>query len=236
MKELLKILQLGIILLVSNCLVGCMMIRGETLDLPKQWPPEKPSVMKSIVLSTKGQYLSGSASPQQTTPQSIQLIEGQAQKAYSESALFKQVSLTSPESDLRAEITLTEKGSDALAGISGFLCGFTMFIVPGYANATLDMETVFKDVGGRELGKIHKSESVSFWTAIVPDRGHAICRSAENGDPRRILRSQSGNARRSPQQRMVLGIVCDERVLEIAGSVSSVAHERSTMSEWYSQH
>ena len=33
MKKMHKILQLGIILLVPNCLVG------ETLDLPKQWPP-----------------------------------------------------------------------------------------------------------------------------------------------------------------------------------------------------
>lgn len=166
MEHPLKIFHLLPILLASYCLGGCMMVRGETLELPKQWPPEKPSAMKSIILSTKGQFQSGSASPQQTTPQAIQLIEGQAQKAYSESALFKQVSLTSPESDLRAEITVTEKGNQALAGISGFICGFTMFVVPGYASATMDMETVFIDVSGRELGKIQKSESISFWMQL----------------------------------------------------------------------
>jgi hypothetical protein len=94
------------------------------------------------------------------------LIEGQAQKAYTDSTLFSHVGVAKDSSDLVAEIRIREEGSKTLAGISGFICGFTWGIIPGYANATFNMETVFKNSSGNEIGSINKHESVSFWMQL----------------------------------------------------------------------
>ena len=76
------------------------------------------------------------------------------------------MSVAKEPADLIAEIQVREDGSKALAGISGFICGFTMGLIPGYANATLNMETVFKSPSGSEIGSIRKSESVSLWMQL----------------------------------------------------------------------
>jgi len=141
-----------------------MMVRGDQLQPPTQWPPEKPLQTKSIALEVKSQFESSGASKQNEA--AMHLIEGQAQKAYTDSALFSHVTVSKEQADLLAEIQITEDGNKALAGISGFISGFTMGIIPGYAHATLTSQTVFRNNAGEEIGTIKKSESISFWIQI----------------------------------------------------------------------
>jgi hypothetical protein len=96
----------------------------------------------------------------------MHIIEGQAQKAYTDSALFTHVSVTAEPADLVADIEVMEDGSKALAGISGFICGYTLGIIPGYAHVTITLNTVFRDNSGTERGNIRKSESVSLWMQL----------------------------------------------------------------------
>jgi hypothetical protein len=152
------------VLSVSCLATGCMMVRGDQLQPPAQWPPEKPLQMKSIALEVKSQFESSGASKQNEA--AMHLIEGQAQKAYTDSALFSHVTVSKEQADLLAEIQITEDGNKTLAGISGFISGFTMGIIPGYAHATLTSQTVFRNNAGEEIGTIKKSESISFWIQI----------------------------------------------------------------------
>ncbi len=152
------------VLLLSYLVTGCMMLRGDQLQPPTQWPPEKPLQMKSIALVVKSQFESNGSSKENES--AMHLIEGQAQKAYTDSALFSHVTVAKEQADVLAEIRITEDGNKFLAGISGFISGFTMGIVPGYAHATLTSQTVFKNNADEEIGTIEKSESISFWIQI----------------------------------------------------------------------
>ena len=152
------------VLLLSYLATGCMMVRGDQLQTPTQWPPDKPIHMRSIALTVKNQFPANGSSPQHV--QAMHLIEGQAQKAYTDSALFTHVTVAKESADLTADIQITEDGNKALAGISGFISGFTMGIIPGYAHATLTSQTVFRNKSGEEIGTIKKSESYSFWIQL----------------------------------------------------------------------
>ncbi|HEX6532854.1 MAG TPA: hypothetical protein VF019_09525 [Nitrospira sp.] len=155
-----------LLLVVLSCLLtSCIAVRGDDIKIDSKWPLEGVIATKSVSLSVTGNFSSGT-STEPTNPRAMQLIEGQAQKAYMDSALFSQVSLAKEQSDLKAEVRVTEEGSKALAGISGFISGFSMGLIPGYVHATLTMETVFKNQAGSEIGSIKKSESVSLWIQL----------------------------------------------------------------------
>jgi hypothetical protein len=110
-----------------------------------------------------------------TNAKLLQLLEEQSQKAYMESGLFSKITLSKDLADLRAEVEYIEEGSQALASISGFICGFTFGMIPGYVKANIVSVTTFKDQTGKELGTIRQSEAYSFWVqlflvAVMPFR------------------------------------------------------------------
>jgi hypothetical protein len=154
-----------VLVVISSLLTGCIAVRGGDLTVSPQFPLVNGVSSKSVVLSISGNVGSeDSTTP--THPQALQLIEGQAQRAYMDSTLFSHVSVTKEPGDILAEIHVREDGSEALAFLSGFISGFSMGIIPGYANATLTMDTVFKNQFGNEIGSIKKSESVSIWIQL----------------------------------------------------------------------
>ena len=165
--EVLLIVLIGSGVLLS----GCMFVRGGNLQPPTTWPPASTAEKKalSLIVTAKPADESKAGSKRQ------QLLEGQAQKAYIESGLFSQVTLTKDPAALHANIEYLEEGNRALASISGFISGFTFGIIPGYAEATLSTVTTFEDQNGKELGSIRKSETCSFWIqlfliAVMPFR------------------------------------------------------------------
>jgi hypothetical protein len=83
-----------------------------------------------------------------------------------ESTLFTHVSVTTEPSDVIADIRTSEDYNKALSFMSGFICGYTMGIIPAYGKATVNMHTVFRDASGKEMGSINKSESVSVWMQL----------------------------------------------------------------------
>jgi hypothetical protein len=69
-------------------------------------------------------------------------------------------------SSLRADVEYIEEGSKALASVSGFICGFTFGMIPGYVKANITTVTTFRDQAGKELGSIRQSETYSFWMQL----------------------------------------------------------------------
>jgi hypothetical protein len=152
-------------------LTSCILVRGGDLQPPGAWPPASKAEKKALTLTVIAKEVDGS----KTQPALKQLLEGQAQRAYMESGLFSQVTLTENPSSLHANVEYSEEGSKGLASVSGFICGFTMGIIPGYVKADLSTLTTFKDQTGKELGSIRKSETYSFWMqlfliAVMPFR------------------------------------------------------------------
>jgi hypothetical protein len=140
-----------------------MLVRGGNLQPPTTWPPANTAEKKVLTLTIT--VTSADQAAAQSTRQ--QLLEGQAQKAYMESELFSQVNvLTKDPATLQANVEYREDGSEGLASISGFICGFTLGIIPGYASGELISVTTFKDQAGKELGVIRKSERYSFWMQL----------------------------------------------------------------------
>ena len=146
----------------SMLLTGCMMLRGGTLQPPPTWPPASVAEKKAINLTVTSKGPDGL----NTNPKLLQLLEGQSQKAYMESGLFSKITLSKDPADLRAEVEYIEEGSRALASISGFICGFTFGMIPGYVKANVISVTTFKDQTGKELGTIRQSETYSFWMQL----------------------------------------------------------------------
>lgn len=155
---------LSAILILSAMATGCILVRGDLLQPPAKWPLDKPSGTKSIALVVKPQIESGT--PSDRAEKITHLVEGQAQKAYTDSTLFTQVSVKTEPSDVIADIRTSEDSNNALNFISGFICGYSMGIIPAYGKATVTMQTVFRDASGKEIGSINKSESVSMWMQL----------------------------------------------------------------------
>jgi hypothetical protein len=151
-----------LLLVFSTLLTGCMMLRGNTLQAPQTWPPAGSAEKKTINLLVTSKGPDGPT----TNVKLLHLLEGQSQKAYMESGLFSNISLSNDPADLRAEVVYIEEGSRALASISGFICGFTFGVIPGYVKANIISVTTFKDPTGKELGTIRQSETISFWMQL----------------------------------------------------------------------
>jgi hypothetical protein len=54
----------------------------------------------------------------------------------------------------------------ALARASGFLCGFTLGMIPAVVRENIIAVTTFRDRAGKELGSIRQSEMVSEWMQL----------------------------------------------------------------------
>ncbi len=157
-------IALSALLILSYLATGCILVRGDLLQPPAKWPLDTPSGPKSIALVVKPQIESGT--PPDRAEKITHLIEGQAQKAYTDSTLFTQVSVKTEPSDVTADIRTSEDSNKALGFVSGFICGYTMGIIPAYGKATVTMQTIFRDASGKEIGSINKSESVSLWMQV----------------------------------------------------------------------
>ena len=85
-------------------------------------------------------------------------------RAYQESGLFSEVRQTTDDSDFRAEVRILDKGE--YSPVMSFITGFTMFLIPCTATATMTVTTALKDRNGATLGSVEKSEGVTMWMEL----------------------------------------------------------------------
>lgn len=155
----------SIILTLALFLVGspgCMMVRDGNIKPPVQWPPHSSQhIKKSIALHIVEGGRQGRSS-QGTDSGAAEEFRTQAIKAYTESGLFSSVVTTSEPTDLRADITIVEKGNDGLSW-SGVISAFTLTMIPGVVSQELVANTSYKDREQKVIGVIEKSEGLGFW-------------------------------------------------------------------------
>ncbi len=149
-----------VLLLVSS--PGCMMVRDGNVKPPAQWPPQlSQQGKKSIALRVVEAGRQG-VSSQGTSPDVAEDSSAQAVKAYIESRLFSSVVTAGEPTDLQADITVIEKGSDGLSW-SGAISALTFTIIPGYVSQDLIAKTIYKDREQKVIGVVEKKEELGFW-------------------------------------------------------------------------
>lgn len=155
-----------LLFLLLLTLPGCLMAREGDLKLPAQWPPQSNLAgKKSISLNVTGVF-NPESSNQGASQQALEMYRAQALKAYVESGIFSEVNATGASSDIQADISIVEEGSQGLAFLSGFISGYTMGLIPGYASIDLTAKTAYKDRAGTVLASLSKKEELGFWIQI----------------------------------------------------------------------
>ena len=149
------------------CLVGlplsCIGFRGNQLGAINGWPPiieEKKSI--SYVVSGKVEI---NGKPTDVQPATMKAWKKHLDEVYRDSGLFSSVKEGFSETDIRAEVEITDVGQGNFA--LAFLSGLTLCVIPAYASDTITIQTTFKDNKGNILGKVAKQEEVYAWFQIL---------------------------------------------------------------------
>ena len=138
------------------------MVREGNVKPPAQWPPQSnQQVKKSIALHVIDAGSQGGSS-QGIRPDAAEDFRAQAVKAYTESKLFSSVATAGEVTDLKADITIFDEGSDGLPW-SGIISALTLTMIPGVVSQDMTTSTTYKDRQQKVIGTIGKSEGHGFW-------------------------------------------------------------------------
>ncbi len=156
----------------------CAMYRGKDRPVIANWPPAAPSQKPSVKLvfvehvhyangTTVPQYVSpfiGEAKRKELMARDLEEMGKNVHRAFEESGLVTLVPEGSAKADYTAEVRFRshEKFSEANA----FLTGFFGFLPPTKTRLILTETATIKDAAGKELGKLEKSETLSFWMQL----------------------------------------------------------------------
>ena len=142
---------------------GCIMYREGHLPPITQWPPDVKQTKPTISLIVSGQSIVND-SAKEVPQRFLERWRNDTARAYQESGLFSEVRQTTDDSDFRAEIRILDKGE--YSPVMSFITGFTMFLIPCTATATMTVTTALKDRNGATLGSFEKSEGVTMWMEL----------------------------------------------------------------------
>lgn len=140
--------------------LGCVVFRAGQLPSGSFGPPEsKASKSISVIVSGKA-IVNGK--DVDVPPSFLAVWQEQTAKAYKDSGLFSDVKEGVAETDLRAEVQITDqaKASSVLA----FFTALTLFIIPSYGTDELFVKTTIKDRNATKVGTFEKSETLRVWT------------------------------------------------------------------------
>ena len=155
-----RLLFLLIISVALSSLSGCAAFRSGKTELPASWPISKEPAKYSISLLVTGEGIVNGR--RQDAPQAmIQAWQAAAEKAYKDSGLFSDVKVGASETDIRAEIHVTDRG-EASTGMA-VLSGLTLTLFPANGHDEMVIKTTLKNKEGQELGTFEKKDTLSFW-------------------------------------------------------------------------
>jgi len=80
--------------------------------------------------------------------------------AYESSGLFTSVSMDSAKADIIANVEITDKGETSAMN---HVTGFSLFLIPSSVGETLTITTTYKDISGKPLNAIVKTEKSTMW-------------------------------------------------------------------------
>lgn len=151
------------------CMAGCATFERSELTRINKLPDvsqyeNKPSVFVDF------SFLAGlpSENPSEIV-KTTQELQPLVQEAFIDSKLFESVTFDSSvkdKQDYTIQIKVFNHGSSMSAGVSGFVTGYTLGLVPGSAtdNYTLELKAINKD--GGVINEYSNRDSVKTWVGI----------------------------------------------------------------------
>ena len=150
-------------IILSLALSGCATFRDGANPPITKWPPDSAVRNKTISLQVVGKSIMNNE-PIETNVKFLDKWRIQVVSAYESSGLFSAVKGGAEKADIRAEISITDKGEGSIA--LAFLTGFTMFMIPSHVHEGFIIKTTYKDNSGNTLGSFEKSEFADTWIQL----------------------------------------------------------------------
>lgn len=142
---------------------ACASFRGGQLEPIEGWPPSD-TAKKSVSYVLTGKItLNEKVADMQ--PAALDVWKKSLDNAYTESKAFSSVKEGFSDTDVRAEVSITDTGNGSM--FLAFLSGFTFGVIPSYANDEIVVKTTFKDKNGSVIGEVAKKEDVSMWIHLI---------------------------------------------------------------------
>jgi hypothetical protein len=150
----------GITLFLLLMTAGCITIREGQLQPITQWPPERKSGKQTISLAVKGKVIYNGQEVSQDVTKTKLLYAWQdlTVRAYQESGLFSDVKTEPADTDLRAEITIIDRGDNTTVR--------TLYLIPSSATDAVTVSTTLKDRHGAVIGNFQKQEAHTLWQHV----------------------------------------------------------------------
>lgn len=152
---------IALVALLGLLLPACASFQGDRLGAVPQvpTPDEKPTV--SVAVFGEGR-LNGEKRDLPTS--ALERFKEATREAYEGSGFFSDVRMGLEESDLRAEVKITNSGNPNY-GLA-FLSGFTLLLIPAKATDVFDVETAFKDRSGETIAEFSRTEEMDTWIEL----------------------------------------------------------------------
>lgn len=154
--------RLALVLLSIN--TGCITYREGQLPPITHWPPEANTVKPSISLAVSGKAFDNGQELDVLGAEMVHNGKMMALRAYQDSDLFSDVKVGTAETDLRAEINITDRGEGNSA--IPYVSGFTMGLVPCSASDAFTVSTTLKDRQGTTISTFQKQETSTLWIQL----------------------------------------------------------------------
>ncbi len=143
-------------------LSSCMMVRGDHVQPPVQWPlPAGLQAKKSLSLNVVSE---SPATQRSASSAAIEQYRGTATKVYTESGIFSPVTIGAGSlSDVNADITVIEDAGEDSSFLPAFFSILTFTLLPGYVSEEVKITTVYRDRAQKVLGTFERRERLKHW-------------------------------------------------------------------------
>lgn len=150
-------------LLVIVILSGCAAFRDGTNPVITKWPPAIAAKNKSIALQVSVNVIQNG---EQVSMDAgfLESWHPEVKRAYESSGLFSAVKSGSDQSDIYADVKITNKGEGSI-GLA-MLTGATFFLIPSNARGCFIVKTTYKDNNGTILASVDNTECIDVWVQL----------------------------------------------------------------------
>jgi hypothetical protein len=151
------------VMTLSTVFCGCALFRQGEGPPAGVWPPTPAHKGRTISVLVKPESVVNGC-PQQLHPYTAQLWSDATVRAYDASGCFAKVTRGVAESELQAEVVITENGEVNIG--AAVLTGLTLYLIPSSATSEMTVNTTLRDAQGNVLGTFRHTETVRFWQQV----------------------------------------------------------------------
>jgi hypothetical protein len=173
-KRRMKMMKNGLIrylaiLSAAIALTGCASFRNNEIAEVKSLPDVSQYQNKPSVFVEASFYRGEPGKAASEVPAARQEVQKTISKVLGESGLFSKYSFNTADkqgSDYTLHIDIYNHGNNGLAVVSGFITGFSLFIIPGAATDNYTFKARLSDNTGQTVSEVTNKDSFTAWFGI----------------------------------------------------------------------